>query len=388
MKRLVLVGAGHAHAQVLRHWIDRPLAGVDLVVVSPIALAPYSGMVPGWIAGTYDFDDLCINFRALAAAAGASFVQSELECLAPRDRRLSLTSGANLPYDLLSLNVGATLTPPMPDAGTILPLRPLSLLRERWDEVMERWRGSRSTRPFSVTAVGGGAAGVESLLAVLSRLRIERPDRVVRGTLVTRSQTLLPRLAPAAVRAAQRALQRAGVTVRHGATWEDTIDAGNDLVLWATGAEPHHWQRDAKRRGGLAATAQGYIRVDTLLRSVSHSEVYAAGDCAEWVDPLPKAGVYAVRMGQALDRNLRSVLGHGTAAPYRPQNRVLALLDIGDGRAIASRGSVGFEGGWVRKWKDHIDRRFLRRFASAAQSTLSAAAVSPKFDPPSAGAPQ
>ena len=169
-------------------------------------------------------------------------------------------------------------------------------------------------------------------------------------------------MAPAAVRAAQRALVRAGVTLQLGTAWSEHLAAGSDLVLWATGAEAHAWQRDAARRGGLAVSERGFIRIDPLLRSVSHPQVYAVGDCAEWASPLPKAGVYAVRMGPVLTRNLRAALGQGSAAAYVPQHRFLALLATGDGRAIASRGGFGTSGRWVWRWKDHIDRSFVRRF--------------------------
>ena len=50
MKQLVLVGAGHAHAQILNAWRRDPVSGVALTLVSPDAVAPYSGMVPGWLA--------------------------------------------------------------------------------------------------------------------------------------------------------------------------------------------------------------------------------------------------------------------------------------------------------------------------------------------------
>ena len=47
MKRLVLAGAGHAHALVLRAWALQPMPGVEVVVISPEPLAPYSGTLPG-----------------------------------------------------------------------------------------------------------------------------------------------------------------------------------------------------------------------------------------------------------------------------------------------------------------------------------------------------
>ncbi len=369
MKRLVLAGAGHAHAQVLLAWARQPVPGTELVLVSPQSRAPYSGMVPGWLAGAYRFDEIVVDFAALCAAAGARWLPGELQSLDAQRRSLQLGDGSTLDYDLLSLNLGSTLNPPSTAAASMLSMRPLARLHDAWDTLLRRWPVEADDAPYRVTAVGGGAAGFESLLAALARLRALRPQRRVLGRLLTRSSSLLPGLAPAAVRAAQRALVHAGVSVELGTPWNESLAAGSDLVLWAAGAEAHAWQADAQRRGGLAVSERGFIRVDASLRSVSHPQVYAVGDCADWAQPLPKAGVYAVRMGPVLDHNLRAALGQGTPIAYVPQRRYLVLLATADGRAIASRAGFGAAGRWVWRWKDHIDRGFVGRFAMPAQRT-------------------
>ena len=96
-QRLLLIGAGHAHAQVLRDWITAPVPGVDLVLVSPSSLAPYSGMVPGWLAGVYRFEEICIDFAALAAA-GLRLVA--LPALADIDLPADLVHLQHLPQPL------------------------------------------------------------------------------------------------------------------------------------------------------------------------------------------------------------------------------------------------------------------------------------------------
>ena len=377
MKRLVLAGAGHAHALVLRELVRHPMPGVEVVVVSPEPMAPYSGMVPGWLAGRYRFDEIAIHFPPLAAAAGARWHQGEIQMLDPARRQLRLADGSALEYDVLSLNIGSTLQPPPAEHAQVLPLRPLAMLRRRYESLLERWSREPAGRPFVVTAVGGGAAGFESLLAVLARLRALRPDQVVQGDMLTRGTRLLPGLAPAAQRAAQRALDRAGVTVQLGSGWCGAVDRNSDVVLWATGAEAHGWQKDPARRAALAVDEQGFVRTDPQLRSVSHPQVFASGDCASWSGrTLPKAGVHAVRMGPVLAGNLRAALlgpaGAGALEAHRPQRHFLALLATGDGRAIASRGPFGAEGAWAWRWKDRIDRRFLRQFEApcAASRTL------------------
>ncbi len=361
MKRLLLIGAGHAHAQVLRDWITAPLPDVEVVLVSPSARAPYSGMVPGWLAGVYRYDDICIDFEALARAAGARLVIATLAGLDPNRRSVHLSSGEQLGYDVLSLNVGSTLHPPpaADPAARVLAMRPLGRLHTAWEALLGELAAGPVGNPLTVVAVGGGAAGVETLLSVLARLRALQPQRPVRGKLISRGTALLPGLAPRASRAAQQALAAAGVEVRLGLSYDDAAAPPSDLLLWAAGAEAHAWQHHC----GLAVNPHGFIRIDRQLRSISHAQVYAVGDCADSADPLPKAGVHAVRMGPVLSHNLRAALGVGVAVEHRAQRRVLALLSIADGSAIASWGRWSARGRWVAGWKDHIDRRFLRRFA-------------------------
>jgi pyridine nucleotide-disulfide oxidoreductase family protein len=367
MKRLLLIGAGHAHAQVLRSFVKALIPGVELVIVTPSELAPYSGMVPGWLSGAYKFEDICVDLAPLARAAGARLILDELSGLDPGRRVVRLSSGTEIAYDVLSINVGSTLSPPVVPDKLVLSLRPLGKLRQAWESVLSQIEqtpeDATTAGPFTVTAAGGGAAGFEALLGCLARLRALQPGRTFRGRLITRSPTILPGLPPRAIRIAERVLRSAGVEIVTDTDADESSIRSSDLVLWATGAQAHKWQRDS----GLLLSERGFIRVDEKLRSVSHPDVYAVGDCAEWEQPLPKAGVYSVRMGPALTHNLRVAVGMpGTQRAYEPQRRFLALLATGDYRAIAARGRWSAGGRilghpfWI--WKDHIDRKFLRHF--------------------------
>jgi len=368
MTRLVLVGAGHAHALVLRGWADQPLAGVELAIVSPQPLAPYSGMVPAWLGGTLDFDALCIDFAALARAAGARLIVDEVLRLDTAQRQLHLRSGAVLGWDQLSLNIGSTLRPPALSGPRVLALRPLADLHQRWTallaELADEARGAAANLPLRITAVGGGAAGVESLLAVCARLRALLPQRPLQPRLLARSARLLPGLAPGAARAALAALRRAGAEVQTNTDWHSADAADCDLVLWATGAQAHAWPGEA----GLALGDGGFVQVDDRLRSVSHPRVHAAGDCAQWTPAQPKSGVLAVRMGPVLLHNLRAACGHGNARVWQPPPRTLALLNTADGRAIAAWGSLAVQGRWAMRWKDRIDRAFVAGFSAKADA--------------------
>ena len=364
LKSLVLVGAGHANAQLLKHFIDHPDPRVSITVVTPTTLAPYSGMVPGWLSGAYDFSEICIDFNALARAANAALRLDEIASLDPDRQIARLSSGSELFYDVLAVNVGSTLRPPSLQDGRLLSLRPLGRLRNVWDGLLDELRLNESQQPLVVTAVGGGAAGIEAVLASVAKLRALQPGRDIAGRLVTRSSDILPGFPRRTKSLARLALQRCGISVVTNTEFTPEFEKDSDIVLWATGAQAHDWHSAS----GLKLSDRGFIQVDRYLRSVSHSNVFAVGDCAEWSEPLPKAGVYAVRMGPYLTHNVRVALNSGgVLREYRPQRHFLVLLATGDGRAIGSRGRVGLGasaliGKLMWRWKDHIDRTFIDQF--------------------------
>jgi NADH dehydrogenase FAD-containing subunit len=222
---------------------------------------------------------------------------------------------------------------------------------------------------FNLVVVGGGAAGIESMLAVQHRLSTLAPRLPMRFTLATQGAALTSGLAPAAGAALRQHLDQRGITVCTGfaashfthtaVVAENGASLSADVVLWATGAQAFSWPG----AGGLATDARGFVRVDAQLRSLLHPTVFASGDCASWEEPLPKAGVYAVRMGPVLTANLRATVAATAPQEYAPQRRYLVLGGTGIHHAVASWGRFGWQGAWVYCWKQKIDRRFLARFA-------------------------
>jgi NADH dehydrogenase FAD-containing subunit len=352
---LLLLGAGHAHTVALRHWAQqRPAALKGAVLVSPSPRVPYSGMVPGWLAGHYRWDQICIDIRPLCAAAGVRWLAGELLSLDAATRRVRLDDGRELQAQWLSINTGSTLEAPAWPGVRVLALRPLSALRAAWEAVLA------GPPPAALLTAGGGAAGVEATLAVLARLRQEHPGLKLPAQLVTRTHTLLPGMPPAAQRAAHDALSAAGVAVLTNTDATPAMAAApGSLLLWATGATAPTWPA----AGGLATDSAGFIRIDTTLRSTSHPQVLASGDIASLQAPLPKAGVHAVRMGPLLAHNLQALLTGQAPKPYTRGAQALALLATADGRAIAARGPFSLAGPRLGRvlwrWKDRIDRRFV-----------------------------
>ncbi|GAC1422011.1 MAG: FAD-dependent oxidoreductase [Burkholderiaceae bacterium] len=374
-RQLVLVGAGHAHAEVLLTVIQKPIPDLDIVLVSPYTLAPYSGMVPAWLANAYSWEACCIDFDALCKRAGARLIAQNVVGIDPADRQISLDAGGRLAYDWLSINIGSTLHVPT-DPGAVagnedvlaVPMRPLTALRERWQNVLDHVGRLPVDAQYRVLMVGGGAAGIESMLAVQYRLTTLAPHLRYHFVLATQGRTLVPGLSARAGSILREYLRRRDVTVQTGFSANRITDGAvlgsagqsilTDLTFWATGAKAFDWPHASE----LATDPDGFIRVDAMLRSTSHPEVFATGDCASWEDPLPKAGVYAVRMGPVLAHNLRATIQHTPTQRYVPQPRYLMLVGTGDRHAVASWGPFGWQGAWVYAWKQQIDRRFLARY--------------------------
>ncbi|TFH85969.1 selenide, water dikinase SelD [Billgrantia azerbaijanica] len=373
LRDIVLVGGGHSHVGVLRRFAMRPEPGVRLTLICRDTHTPYSGMLPGYVAGHYGFDEVHIDLRRLAEFAGARFYGDEAVGIDHAGQRVLCRSRPPVPYDRLSINIGSTpRVAQVAGADThAVPVKPIHRFNDRWQALLERIRRHPGTTRIAV--VGGGAGGVELLLAMHYRLRRERlaqggDPETLAFALFTRSARILP-THNARVRARfERVLARRGIAL-HTATEVTGVEAGGlrcgaqwhaaDEIVWVTDAGGAAWLRDTR----LALDDDGFIRVDATLRSVSDPRVFAAGDVASQDGhPREKAGVFAVRQGRPLADNLRAALTGRRLRPYRPQRRWLALISTGDRHAVASRGALCLAGDWVWRWKDWIDRRFMARF--------------------------
>ncbi len=371
MKRLVLVGGGHSHVEVLRQLGVRPAAGAEIILVSPARHTSYSGMLPGLIAGHYRYDECHIDLDYLARFAGARLVQS-LACNVDTLRRqIVLTDGAAIDYDLLSINIGSTSAhPALPGAADeAIAVKPVEEFLPAWNGLVER---ARTGDLKKILIVGGGAGGVELLLAMQHRLARLSAPHAIGFVLVTDAGRLLPDHNSGTRSAFRHILSQRGIKVRlncrvaraesNAAITTNGERIAADAIVWATGAGAPAWLRATT----LKLDAAGFIATDEHLQSLSHPELFAAGDCATIAGcAYPKSGVYAVRQGPLLAGNLRHALADEPLGTYRPQPRALALISTGDKYAIASYGGLTLQGAWVWRWKNYIDRKFMARYAAA-----------------------
>ncbi|MFV0514167.1 MAG: selenide, water dikinase SelD [Jhaorihella sp.] len=357
---LVLVGGGHTHALILRKWAMLPLAGVRVTVINPAPTAPYSGMLPGFVAGHYRRCDLDIDLVQLARFAGARLVLGAVSGIDTAARLVHVPGRPPVAYDVASVNVG--ITSAMPDlpgfADHAIPAKPLGPFAQRWAEFRDR-RG-----PARAAVIGAGAAGAELAMAMAFALRQRgRPGEL---HLIDAGDALAG-LAPRARALIRASLVRLGVTLIERAavasvgpgrlTLADGREIASDFTTGAAGARPHDWIA----KTGLALH-DGYIAVDETLRS-SDPRIFAAGDCAHLTHaPRPKAGVFAVREAPVLFDNLCAALAGRQLRRYRPQRDYLKLVSLGGRSALADRFGTALHGPLIWRWKDRIDRGFMGRF--------------------------
>ena len=358
---LVLIGGGHAQIAVLKAFGMHPLEGVRLTLVSDVLMAPYSGMLPGYVEGHHSLEDMHINLLKLARFAGARLIKRAVSDIDFNKQNIILDGGLNLHYDVLSLNNGAV---PAPESikGTALngiTVKPISHFLEKMPDA-SALRGD-----FGV--IGGGAAGCELAISLYHHYQLGAKNIALH--LFSRSERVLPTAPKKASMRMQSALARHNITIHHRANVEeitsDTVilEAGNKIpaahIFVVTAARPASWISNLK----LSHCEDGYISVRPTLQTVEYDNVFAAGDVASMVgEPREKAGVFAVRAGPYLAFNLRSFIEQTPLKSFSPQTRYLALIGLGGKNALALRGNFVAQGAFWWHLKNWIDRRFMQKF--------------------------
>lgn len=362
-RELVLIGGGHTHALVLRRWGMDPLPGARLTLIAPDPTAPYTGMLPGFVAGHYAQNELSIDLVRLARFAGARLIPGAAEGIDRQARRIHVPGRPPIPYDIASTDIGiASGLPALPGfTSHAVAAKPLGRYAQGWAAF--RARAARGTPP-DIAVIGGGVGGVELAMAMAHALREDGHSPCI--TVIERN-TALPGLGAGARAALMQNMKRLGIVLREGAEpkrisgdavhLQGGIAIPSRFTVGTAGARPHGWLATA----GLDLT-DGFVTVDASLRSITDPAIYAVGDCAHLPRPRPKAGVFAVREAPILYHNLRADLTGRQRKRYTPQRNYLKLISLGGKSAVADRFGLWLEGPLLWRWKNRIDRLFIQKF--------------------------
>ncbi len=366
---LVLVGGGHAHALFLRMWGMSPVKGVQVTLINPGPTAPYSGMLPGHIAGHYSRGSLDIDLVKLARFAGARVIFGAADAIDPSRKVITVSGRGEIAYDVASLDVGLHA-----DIGALdgfadfgIGAKPLDRYAQAWAAFVEQVAcGSAEGR---VAVIGGGIAGAELALAMAFRLQGLGKSN---GVSLIEAGPRLAQATPGAHDILVGEMARAGVSVHTNAVVEKVLadrvcvkqqsDVASEFTVGAAGGFAHRWLAESD----LPKDEQGFIQVDRHFRVPGCDGLFAVGDCASMTEtPRPKAGVFAVRAAPVLLHNIKAALTGADMTPYKPQSDYLKLVSLGGKRAMAAKWgrclSMPTAGLW--RWKDRIDQKFMRKFS-------------------------
>ena len=371
-RQLVLVGGGHAHVQVLKAFAADPPPRCDITVIAKEAVAMYSGMAPGFVAGQYARQELEIDVRPLAALCNARTIIAPVTSVDPEQRVINIDGHDPVRFDVASFNLGSTvLGLDLPGVREhTLPTRPLSRLVDGIADLIDRAKSHVGGRPFHVVVVGGGVGGVELAFTTQWRLHRESGKRVD-VTLLDGSDRILSNQSGALRRRVLKQFTTRGIAVRSrvrvqavepdGVTLEGDERIESDVVIWVTGPASHGVFRNSPTVG---TDDGGFAFTRSTLQLKDHDRCFAVGDCATMIEhpDTPRAGVYAVRQGPVVTHNLRAFLAGEPLRRYTPQSDFLMLLNTGDGSAIGTKWGFALSGRWVMRWKDRIDKAFMVQY--------------------------
>jgi selenide,water dikinase len=331
-------------------------------------------MLPGYIAGHYSYDESHIDLRPLAKFAGARLIHAPTTFLALENKQVICGDRPPINYDVLSINTGSTPSRKGVSGSKqyALAVKPINEFLLGWNELMQN--ALENNGEFKVVVVGSGAGGVEVALATQFRLQQFLKQNglsaeLLKFELVAGSGSILATHNASIQKRFRCVLSERGVTIHKDSKAKRVdenkieLDSGEivsaDAIIWATHASAPAWYKES----GLAVDELGFIEINDSLQSVSHKDVFAAGDIATVTNyPRPKSGVFAVRQGPPLYKNIRRALTNKPLKKHVPQISFLSLISTGDKSAIGSRGLFTFEGAWVWKLKDYIDREFMRKY--------------------------
>lgn len=364
LKNVVLVGGGHAHALVLRAWGMDPIAGARVTVINPHPTAPYTGMLPGYVAGHYTRDELDIDIVKLARFADARFVLGTATAIDPEAKTVTVPGRPPIPYDVCSIDIGITSEmPQVPGfAEHAVPAKPLDQFANTWTKYVEATKTQPRSFSPNIAVIGGGIGGSELAMAMHHRLSILGRTPTVT---VIDGGTILREVGAAAQSELTQMLHSKGIACKEhmiatevtseGVVLADGSLVDADFVVGVAGARPYDWVESI----GIE-THDGFITVDETLRSKTHGAIFAVGDCAHMgFDPRPKAGVFAVRQAPVLTKNIAAALKQTKLGKFNPQVDYLKLISLGKKSAGADKYKRFVSGPAFWRLKDKIDRDFM-----------------------------
>lgn len=364
---LVLVGGGHSQIAVLKQFGMNPIPGLRITMINNFISSSYSGMLPGYIAGTFTKEDTQIDLLKLCSFANSRLIIDRVIGLNSEKKYISLQNRTPIYYDTLSINTGGE-----PELNSIVgakkygvPIKPISNLIQVFENMKSKINKYKN---INFVIIGGGAGGIEIALSIKNYLNNQKTLIEKQVTLISKSKNLIGGHSALAKLNATNFLIENNINLISD---NPVIEIGNNFVktkrgtkiksdfsVLVTSITAPKWISQSD----LTLSDDGFIEVNNFLQS-SNENIFASGDvCSIKGKNLVKSGVYAVRQGTILSKNLRARILKLRYTSYKPQKTFLSLIGDGKSKAIFSWGPFSFKSKWSWMLKKFIDENFIKKY--------------------------
>ncbi|MFN8846236.1 MAG: NAD(P)/FAD-dependent oxidoreductase [Bdellovibrionales bacterium] len=339
MKKLVLCGAGHAHLEVIKNLDLNDFKGWKIILITLEKDYHYSGSLPRYILGEVSIEDLLVDLVKLCRSKNVELILGHYHSHSKKS--VQLTSGQNIDYDLLSLNLGGTQNY-LPGAREVLYVRPISNFMNQWDKIVKKWS---AIGPENVAIIGGGPAGIEISAAVRClQLKFKASDASVH--LFTKSALVGSVYGGKAAVHLTQDLLKLGIKIHYNHKIHDFAGLKGQFPVIISALPVQSW---------------GFV-VDQHL--MLEDSVFAVGDCVEirGGNKNLKSGVLAVRQGRHLLKNIILHIHKKQMCNFQEPNKSLNLLINGPQSARLQWRGLSWSGVWVKTLKNFIDSKYIQSF--------------------------
>ncbi len=370
---IILIGGGHSHSIFLKKFGMSSNPKLKITLISPDSLTPYSGMIPGYLSGEYTEEECHIDLRHLCNFSGSRFIKDAVYNIDTKNRYVFCNSTPPIYYDILSLDIGITPDTKNIDISEIIvPVKPISKFTSKMNNFVEVI--DKISNP-KMCIIGGGAGGIEIAFSLREKFEkigikieiiiIHKGSKIVESYTNSVRKRILKTLKSKNIQLilnekVSKVLKKQGKSNLSLLHCESGYIYESNFTIFTTQATPPQWLESTN----LKKDKNGFILVNTFLQSLSNPEIFATGDIASIENyNLEKSGVYAVRQGSILYKNLIAFTQGKSLKNYAPQKHFLSLLSTGDKRAISKRNIISLgPSNYIWRWKDFIDKKFMKSF--------------------------
>jgi NADH dehydrogenase len=376
--RIVVLGGGFGGVTTARH-LERRLRGVRDLEITLVSRENFFVLTPLLFESCSGRLELRHCAQPIRATLGRTrFIEATVDHVDVERRTVravSLEGGAyDLPYDHLVVALGASTNDRMiagsSHAFTFKTMADALVLRNHVIEQFERADATAESAArrgcLTMVVIGGGLVGVE-LLGELTAFvgdvlrfypRIRRDE--IRFQLFEAGARVLPEIDEKLAAVAADVLRRRGADI-HVSTAVHSIEpgrvrVGNDIIdagtiVLTAGIVPSVVASEM----AVVRDQRGRIAVDETMRSRSHQNVWALGDCAAIPGPdgrpYPALAQHTVREARQLARNIAAVIAGRAPKPF-VFHPLGTMASLGHTRAVALVFGMrlkGFPAWWLRR---------------------------------------